>query len=100
MTMQELLDLGAPELPEGQYYHVYISKQYGQVHLYVYQQRKWFVDKKVFHESGYPWYIDGELEPVTDIIARYANQYAKDAQQQCDTQEWYKSAQKYKGDHK
>ena len=100
MTMKELLDLGCPVLPEGQYYNIYVSESEGSIYFSVYQTRKNIWDKRIFNTHDYPKYFNGIREDVRDMLLRLADEYTQHLARRERTLHWYAEAEKYKGDHK
>lgn len=99
MTMKEMLELGAPTLPEWQYYYVHISRTTGEVYLYVYQYRKYLWDKCVFstHDHPFAYKTPRSVESLLKDMALEYPQLLIKRQQRA---ELYEAAKHLQGEHK
>lgn len=101
MTMQEMLSLGAPKLPEGHFYRVY-ERSFSGLWVGIYQERR-FTSKRLVEVNRSRYNADyTELIPVPEYLRLCAETAYNKVFDKILTpdQEWWKIADGWKGDHK
>ena len=104
MTMQEMLALGAPELPGDLYYHVR-SDSWAFFYVAIKQPRKWLWDKTLAEFTGKE-YVRGENNELVrlspkDAIRATAEQLHKSVFKTKPAERtWWDEFRTLEGDHK
>lgn len=94
MTMSELMELGAPKLPDGMFYRIRVGA-YGQVYVQIREDRKRFGSREL--ESHF-WYPD-ELT-LGEMCASCYELYQKNHAVAIEMRAKYEEINKYVGDHR
>lgn len=99
MTMEELRGLGAPVLPEGQYYHIHGGVM-GDAYLSIRKERKYLWDRTLTEVRVYRYASDDTLQdPQTAIrsaAVRAVDLYTKKTPEQI----WWEHFLEWEGKHK